>query len=415
MVERRMLFAGFENEMRTDDQFRNRIQPIHHKEKSILEDLTNIDGTPLIDMIKQFPTSDPLHLLEEGVMKRVLKIWMKGTKTYKKKWSTDMHASINRNILQWNKELPNEIHRKIRDLKYVSYWKATEFRTMLLYYGIVAFKDILNEVEYTHFLQLCLAIRMCSCQNYVSKYCKSAVKIPQKLLSEYCKNFVKIYGNSSVVSNIHNIAHIYDDVEKFGSLIEISTYPFENFLKDIKMRIKPSNTPIEQITRRLAELSFDLSENTQVDIDMRNWKKRVWVPEMKYEFQLIANNVHGQLSNKSAFKFIRITPNIYFSTKKIGDRWFLTKSNQIVQMNYAIRLRDSYVISGAPIKHKTDFFKQPYASHLTDIFVSNGDKDETKIFDVNEIRAKLMCLSYKTSYVFIPLLHSIDECSNYYR
>lgn len=52
-----------QNELRTDANFRDRIQPEHHHMKSILEDLP-------IDMIKSFPTSDPLHLFDLGIIKR---------------------------------------------------------------------------------------------------------------------------------------------------------------------------------------------------------------------------------------------------------------------------------------------------------------------------------------------------------
>lgn len=51
-----------QQELRTDERFRNRFQAQHHKGDTILEQLP-------IDMIKGFPTSDSLHLLDLGVMK----------------------------------------------------------------------------------------------------------------------------------------------------------------------------------------------------------------------------------------------------------------------------------------------------------------------------------------------------------
>lgn len=50
-------------ELRTNIGFRERHQPEHHREYSVLETLP-------IDMIKSFPISDSLHLLDLGVMKR---------------------------------------------------------------------------------------------------------------------------------------------------------------------------------------------------------------------------------------------------------------------------------------------------------------------------------------------------------
>lgn len=49
--------------LRTDAQFRSRFQAEHHREHSILENLP-------IDMIKSFPSTDSLHLLHLGNMKR---------------------------------------------------------------------------------------------------------------------------------------------------------------------------------------------------------------------------------------------------------------------------------------------------------------------------------------------------------
>lgn len=58
-----MTFPRINAELRTDTNFRNRSQSEHHKLKSIMEDLP-------IDMVRSFPTSDPLHLFELGIMKK---------------------------------------------------------------------------------------------------------------------------------------------------------------------------------------------------------------------------------------------------------------------------------------------------------------------------------------------------------
>lgn len=197
---------------------------MHHKEKSLLEDLVKSDGTHMLDMIKQFPVSDPLHLLEEGAMKKCLKLWLDGSKTNKKKkWSKETVAVLNEQILNWNRELPNDFNRKMRSLQYLAYWKATEFRLILLYVGIVAFKDVLPEPEYINFLRLSLAIRICSCETYV---CYAKVdryrNVASSLLNEFCKNFKIIYGKNEIVSNIHNVSHIIEDVNFFGSLTNTS-------------------------------------------------------------------------------------------------------------------------------------------------------------------------------------------------
>lgn len=403
--KRRVYFADFNAPKRTDEDFRSRKMPDYHKEKSALEDLTRIDGKPLLDMIQDFPTSDPLHLLEEGAMKRLLSIWRKGSVLCKKKITTIQLNALNIHIMCCNKELPTDIKRRLRTLEYVSYWKATEFRTLLLYVGIIIFKDILDEEAYTHFLYLSLATRFYSCEKYVrqTKY----KEIARKLLSMFCNSFVNMYGKEEVVSNIHNISHIADDVDRFGSLNSISTYPFENHLHDIKMRIQPSKNAIEQITRRLAEMSYAM-ENDEINFDLRKFEQAAWTPILKYQIN------RSNLNEPAKFKVINITPNISFSTKKVGDRWFITKSGDIVEMEFAT-INDS-CIYGTPIKTKTNFFTQPFLSCHADIYLSNGEKDNSKsrLYRIAEIKAKIISFSYGSEYVFIPLLHSLDEISNFY-
>lgn len=388
---KRLQYARFNEPKRTDNAFRNRDQPAHHKQISILETLRNADGSPLLDMVNHFPTSDPLHLLDEGVMKKCLGMWMNGTRL-RKKWSRDTIDRINNGILEWNQQLPRDINRKLRTLQYLSHWKATEFRSLLLYMGIVALKDFLNENEYTHFLCLSLGIRLYSCRTYVGK--SNFKQIARKLLSDYCENFVKLYGDCEVVSNIHNISHVADDVDRFGSLTDTSTYPFENHLREIKLRVQPSRSPIQQIANRIIELSSG-GNTYQVEFN-----KKKYEPELKYEFQLL-----GQIM----YEFIQLKPNLILSSKCNADKWFITKSGDIVEMLCATTMRNSFFIFGEPIKHKFDFFKIPYASSLTDIYSSDGQQNEGRLYECNEIKAKLVCLSYHDHYIFIPLLHTFDE------
>ncbi|XP_035916507.1 uncharacterized protein LOC118514081 [Anopheles stephensi] len=64
---RKMIFDSINAEPRTDAGFRQRLDPLHHKEwRTPLED---IDG---FDMVEGFPVSDRLHLADEGATQKVL-------------------------------------------------------------------------------------------------------------------------------------------------------------------------------------------------------------------------------------------------------------------------------------------------------------------------------------------------------
>lgn len=366
---------------RTNISFRERLQPDHHKAYSILEELP-------IDMVNDFPTSDVLHLLHHGVMKKCLSMWIEGNSHYGFKWSKRDIKDINSYIVECNKDMPSDMHRSLRTLDFWKYWKGTEFRTFLMYTGIVILKDFLEPEAYKHFLTLCCAVRLCSSDSY-----EDVLPLVQNLFDEFVENFITMYGEDNVVSNVHNLRHIHRDVERFGNINSISTYKFENSLRLMKLNLQFSDSPLEQLARRLIEMSIEpkLSVNT-TDSD-------IFVPEMKY--------LHESNEFSPVFKYLRFSPNYFLSIKKFGDKWFLTHDRDIVEMKFAYRFGKDYYIRGNSIKKSFDFFSQPFSSHFANIFISEYETNEPEDYNVECINCKLVCLNYHNKYVFIPLLHTM--------
>src|SRR5207237_2127454 len=58
--------------------------------------------------------------------------------------------------------IPAEFNRKTRSLKELDHWKATEFRTFLLYVSPLALADILDKKKYKHFMLLHAAVYILS-------------------------------------------------------------------------------------------------------------------------------------------------------------------------------------------------------------------------------------------------------------
>lgn len=116
----------------------------------------------------------------------------------------------------------SQIHRKVRTFDYFNNYKGTEYRTFLLYLSIIVLKDFLPIDQYKHFLQLFCAVTIC----YTNIY-KKYLPIAKELFDEYIENYIQIYGIDDIGSNVHNLSHIVDDVNRFGNLSEISTYEFE--------------------------------------------------------------------------------------------------------------------------------------------------------------------------------------------
>uniref|UniRef100_A0A1B0CBC6 Putative transposase domain-containing protein n=1 Tax=Lutzomyia longipalpis TaxID=7200 RepID=A0A1B0CBC6_LUTLO len=239
----RMSYPTLNAPKRTNESFRRRQDPSHHHETSIIEELP-------IDMITAFPVSDDLHLLHLGVMKRLVLGWMEGKFNYHSKWPAAITKKVSRRLVKLNYYRPKELHRNIRDLNEISRWKATEWRTFLMYTGVVILKDILKEDVFYNFLLLFCSITICESRHY-----HHLLPVAEAMLQEFVKTYIQLYGRDQIVMNIHSIIHVVDDVRNHGPLLSMSTYPFENELQSIKKKVRNGNRPLVQIARRQMEKS----------------------------------------------------------------------------------------------------------------------------------------------------------------
>lgn len=370
---------------RTDQSFRQQSQPEHHKEKSLLEALP-------IDLVDDVIVADSLHLLEHGIMKKLLSMWMKGSTLFDFKFTKSDILELNKKIFEANKEMPSDCHRSLRAITCMKYWKGTEFRTFLLYIGVVVLKDHLDSEAYDNFLQLFCAVRICYCKKY-----SGMLTLAQTLFREFIENFGLIYGSDHIVSNIHNLIHVCTDVKKHGNLNNISSYRFENALRHIKLQVQPNGAALGQVARRIIESTVNLNIKP-INFDSSNWQ-----PHMKYQLEQQTN------STFNAYKYIQITPNVHLSIRKSGDCFFLTKKKQIVEMKYAFQLYGEYFVYGNVYSNRTSFFNDPFDSKFIDVYVTDNEKRCSSYFKIDRIECKLQRLTYKNSFVFMPILHSLDE------
>lgn len=249
------------------------------------------------------------------------------------------------------------------------------------------------ENEYNHFLKLFVAVRIVSCNIYTNYF-----PIASKLFKAYVEEYVSIYGRHNVGSNLHNLVHIIEDMENcnVGNLMEISTYKFENALRMLGLKLKHTNRPLEQIVCRTIEQNklesnsqFNESQSTQF--------------EQKVSYPFI-------LGNLKVFKNIEIAPNIILSSRNSNNSWFMTKSKEIVKLEYIESNNGlEFKLHGKKIKEKNMFFKSPLNSINLDIFECDNEvESDLKSFNLECIGAKMMCISCKNKIVFIPLLHTLE-------
>ncbi|CAL8141491.1 unnamed protein product [Orchesella dallaii] len=243
----RVVFNCNSSVLRTDSSFRSKRDIAHHNGDSIFLELD-------IDMVSQFPL-DYLHLVCLGVVRKVLRQWVKGKLPHKLRHS-DVDT-ISKRLLSFRKHFPNDFQRKPRSLFEVDHFKGTEFRTFLLYTGFPALISVLSTEKFKHFMYLHSAIFI-----LLSKYCTNEWwnQLANKLLCKFIRVSIELYGREFVTYNVHSLSHLSSDCLEHGSLDKCSTFKFENFMQKLKRMVRSHSSQLEQVANRLAEK--DVMDNT---------------------------------------------------------------------------------------------------------------------------------------------------------
>lgn len=279
---------------RNDQDFRAKKYGQHHKIDSPLLELP-------VDMVEDFVVGDSLHLLDLGIMKRLLQsAWRDGMFGKHTKWTGQDIANVSSFLLSC--KMPKEIHRAVRSVDNLAFWKGTEYRTFLYYLSFIILRYVLSSDAYQHFLCFFCGITICSSETYFH-----FLDLADSLLKGFIEYFRDIYGVDYMTSNVHNLSHVVDEVRKFGKLQDTSSYPFENRLYTLKKMVRHGNKPLAQVARRIVE-----KNNVElINLDTTN----VTYPFVK------SNGTMAVLHLK---KFI-LCP-------RTQDKWFLDTENHIVEL-----------------------------------------------------------------------------------
>lgn len=367
------MFPSLRCPLRTDQKFREKQYGKHHSGQD-----TPILNLPELDIIKDVVVADSLHLLELGVMKRLLVGWRDGSLGYVGKLSALQIKQLSETVVSC--KLAKEIHRQMRGLDCLAFWKGTEWRSFLNYVGIVVLKDILSDKLYNHFLLLFIAVRICSSEHF-----KKWLPLAQMLFEKFIEEFKDIYGEEFVTSNIHNLEHVVNDVERFGSLSTISGYPFENYLFQLKRLVRQGQHCLQQVANRIME------KNRIHPSDTGTAKS---VPRLIRRGEKVECVLRQGFEINNTFK----------------DSWFLSKKLEIVQMvDASINSDNSILIHGKILFNPTDFFKLPIRSSVLYVYTAQlSNLRTTQTFRIDDILCKFVVIRYKQNdFVYVPLLHTI--------
>lgn len=236
------VFKHLDQPLRADADFRNNVYFGTHQ----------VEHTPIlaiqsVDMIQDFVVSDPLHLFDHGITEKLLTGFMNGKlSNIDAKWCAVQIEMISEYLSSIKAPYEIRSQRPIRDLKSVAKWKAIEFRNFALYVGIVVLNGNLPDYMYKHFLlYFCAYNIICSNHHLVR-----LSRVADTCLKLFIERFKTIYGVHHFTSNLHNLAHVMEDVKRYGAINTISAYPFEGHLFKIKRSLRSGNLPLSQTANR---------------------------------------------------------------------------------------------------------------------------------------------------------------------
>lgn len=147
-------------------------------------------------------------------------------------------------MLRLKDSCPQDFNRPSRILTDLPFFKATEYRRILLCNGILIFKDCVADEVYKHFLLLHCAIYILNSPCLVQMHCDYA----NTLLRTFISHSTAIYGQKFIVYNIHSLSHLASECETHGKLDGFSAFQFENKLQSIKTLLRSGYKPLKQVT-----------------------------------------------------------------------------------------------------------------------------------------------------------------------
>lgn len=362
-VNGRAVFTAEVGQLRTDESFYNRVHPNHHNDLYKTIATRTVIERIGIKMISQIPL-DTMHLVELGVMKKILELLMGRLVTGFTK-DAETLLIVDSYFQEFFQYTPGEFQRKPRTLFDHGNFKATECRQFLLYSGIVLLKSFLSPESYKHFLSLSIAYRILNTNSSPSN-CQFA----RSLLQYFVSNYHVFYDIKNRGYNVHGLLHVVDDCERFGIVNNFSAYKFENAIGHLKPMKRSDNKVLEQFANRTMEK--------------------------------IHYNGFKQAANKKGYKFKvdNTTNNCCFVLNDNKIIWVQNIKNNVITAKY-------FTI-------KNDFFLDHVKSSTLGIYLCDKLSAELIIISLDLIKNKCYMLPYfdedcKKKFVCIPLIHGEDQ------
>ena len=369
-----------------------------------LDESHNKGPSPLsacgIKLVSQF-VLDYMHLVLLGVVKRLITMWiatLKRDDTHDVRLSPGIITDISNRLLTYIETCPKEFARKPRALSNFRMFKATEFRTFLLYTGMVCLKGLTRNVIYQNFLLLVCSMRIYLSDKYSAR--QEYRNHAKEMLQAFVGHYRRVYGLGNVVYNVHNLLHLHDDVVKYGSLDKVSSFPFENHLQIYKKRIRNGSNTLQQLIRRVDEeqrLGMQHSDMFEEPLDNLRYLH-------PHDFPLPGSLLRYRNEIAGQYKVVEFR-GVRFSVFA-ADSCIRLQDSSVGKIVNIVRLTDGSCLLVYKIyRNRKSFFDYPMDSQAVGISLVDSLSDYTMTVCVKECqKAWLIPIAHDNKWVAIDLL-----------
>lgn len=236
---------------------------------------------------------DYMHGVLLGVQKLLLRLWF--SSEFKSK-DFSFHEHVHIVDYRLNNLKPTlDISRLPRSIETdLKYWKASEYRSFLLYFGAPVMYGILDNNRFNHYLQLVNGIRI------LLKFgsTEEEVSEAEAMLFNFCADFECLYEKCFMTLNIHQLVHVADSVRALGPLYTHSCFSFEDkngFL--LKMIQGTQNIDSQIVTgvsfvQKIPELKQRFLENTVEGSKLEKLLNAIEYPNLLIRGEMIERGVY---------------------------------------------------------------------------------------------------------------------------
>lgn len=383
----KVILKGVNAPKRSDQSFLLKTDSDHHI-ASITSPLIELN----VGLVSKF-SLDYMHSVCLGVMRKLLVTWVGGDLPVRLRAGLVDELSLK--LVNLKRYVPKEFNRRPRSLRELSYWKATEFRNFLLYFGPVVLKKIIDKSIFEHFMLFHYAISVLVSPFHIKNI---GVDIPQECLKMFVLHCINIYGPQFMIYNIHIMCHLTEDVRRFGALDVTSAFVFENYLGQLKGMIRSPTNAIQQIHRRLIETT--------------NFSYKIYSNKLETQFFLKHRNgpLLDNVNRCQQFKrMIYKGTDFEVNSHSIANSTFLTKCGYIAKLKNIIKTPDNkiFLICQKYLQPYLPLYDYPFSSQNLNIQrICSTRMSENVLYEISDIFVKCMILPYShCSYVVFPLLH----------